>query len=109
MGACEIVFLILGATGTVFYGACANNIFCWPRTDAKQQPYPEGPHKKSWHIHQWWINGLGAAVGWASLYYVLCQRILCGATMGIFDIFVAALGIAGVMGFLPNIASRLKS
>lgn len=103
----KYLIVFLGVLGTVFYGGFARQIFVYPETC---KPKPE--FRKSWHVHQIWLNGIGSAIGWISVYYLLFVRSDKLKELGYAEWQDAVLGlvaILGITGLLPYLLSKLTS
>ena len=66
--------------------------------------------KTSWWIHQYWLNFVGSATGWAAAYYFVFYRLLCaGFSFELKDIFPLLVALLGITGLLPYTLSKLTS
>jgi len=85
------------ATGmSVFYGWSACEIFS---VSNKGKP-------RSWRFHQFWLNFLGAAVGWVAAWAVLgsvvdCATAKCDLSVAPSAIALFVLAFLGITGHLP--------
>jgi len=85
------LYLIIAIIGTLFYGFGAFKIWC-------VDPGPWGIH----HWHQYWLNLVGAAVGWIAGFPVFQGWILNGERPTGATIFLLLLAFIGVTGTLPQ-------
>lgn len=93
----ETLFLLFAFLASGFYGLFAFDIFKVKR-----------PGKGEWHqwAHQIWLNFSGAAIGWATLYYLLVMRLKVFGKApvtepGAVDILLLLVVVLGVTGHLP--------
>jgi hypothetical protein len=90
------LFVAIAVGMSLFYGLCACRIFHVPC---------EG-EKNAWHIHQFWFNFLGSAVGWVATWALLgavlaCASAACGNTISLSSVALFLLAFLGVTGHLP--------
>ena len=127
----EQIFVSLGIVVSVFYGLFAKQVWLWPLKEGpqsrsgfwgeeeappedeqrggKRRRWVEAEFRWTWRFHQLWINFAGCAAGWITLHYLIFKRGLPEAEAGYFDVFLVVVGVAGIMGFLPSIASKIQA
>jgi len=93
----ETLFWLFAVLASVFYGVFAFDVF-----------HAKRPGKKEWQqwAHQIWLNFSGAAIGWATLYYLLVMRLRVFGKApvtepGGVDILLLLVAILGITGHLP--------
>ncbi len=107
----KIVFLIIALTSSYIYGRHAFEIH-------NVKTLTEKDRENKWYmLNQYWFNGLGAFIGWVSLYILLFYRININVQGVDFSSFAKNLGLAnlaltiisylGITGYIP-LASLLK-
>jgi hypothetical protein len=92
------IFATFAVAGSVFYGLEACAIFSVPNED---RPVP-------WHVHQFWLNFLGAAVGWVAAWAVLgsvlnCASSPCALSIAPSAVVLFLFAFLGVTGHLPAV------
>ena len=92
-----VLFWTLAFIFSTFYGLKAVIIFIDPKPANKPV---------SWKIHQFWINFLGAIVGWISLWLLLPNLInsFCNNDINIFsfgDLLLLIISFVGITGYFP--------
>ena len=81
---------------SVFYGCSACEIFNVSKED----------RPLSWRIHQFWLNFLGAAVGWIAAWALLgsvleCNLLKCNLSIAPSSAALFFLAFLGITGHLP--------
>jgi len=89
-------FLAVGLLFSLFYGVKACDAFS---VDPKGKPW-------AWHVHQFWFNSAGSAVGWGAAWFVARRVWHCMATtsptqLGWSDAALAGVAFVGITGHLP--------
>src|SRR4030042_4723054 len=92
-----VIFWILAVLASAFYGCKAVEIFL-PQKEKQ---------KKSWWVHQFWLNFLGAFVGWLALGLLLrkfsnCIFSECVITPNAWDAVASVTAFIGLTGYLPG-------
>jgi hypothetical protein len=89
-------FLAVGLLFSFFYGLKACDAF---GVDAKGKPW-------AWHVHQFWFNAAGSAVGWSAAWFV-ARRVwhhmaaTPPAELSWSDAGFIAVAFVGITGHLP--------
>ena len=115
----EILFLIIACIFSLFYAFRARRIIDYPHPDSY---YTKKINRKrllpditnSAHIHGFWINLLGSAIGWFFIYILYSNLVQPGLKIAIKEIssihvFIFIIGVIGIMGFLPFTLSGIIS
>jgi hypothetical protein len=89
------IYLALAATASLIYAFKAFGIH------GVKAPPEDAPRR-----HQYWFNGVGAAVGWLSGWVVLrrwlsCDGFVCVGEPNGWTILLAVVAFVGVTGYLP--------
>ncbi len=89
-------YLVIVVGSSSFYGFGCFHI--WPNDDPKP-----GEHSWFWFAHQYWLNALGCATGWACVFLLLKKYVDDSGASAFSggDILVAAVAFLGLIGHLP--------
>ena len=102
MLAFKVVFAVVAVTATCFYGWFGTTIV---GQGGQKDTWGADRHQRhwSWWVHEIWINGLGCAIGWGALYYLLFVRLIFfrQSDITLSDVFFVVLALVGICGFLP--------
>jgi hypothetical protein len=91
----EAAFWCVAAGGTALYGFGCFRI--WPGSKLAAAG-------GIWHGHQYWLNGLGAAVGWGAVRLMWWRRT--DFSNG-YDFLLGLIAFLGVTGFVPYTAAGI--
>lgn len=104
-----IIFFVWALTISYFYyGKKAYEL----HDDEKEANKKKMADSKSRQRNQIWLNGLGAFIGWAFLYYFLIFRLhlfwpnfqIWGFKAETLDLFILLIVFLGITGYLPYVA-----
>lgn len=89
-------FGLVALVASLFYGVKACDIL---EVSSAGKPW-------AWKLHQFWLNFLGALVGWAAMWPLVprvagCLLEPCAPALTVADVAVFFLAFVGITGFLP--------
>lgn len=108
------IIYILSITHIVFISLYATDI--WSEGETKRNAWKSlrGKWFGPYEVFQSIMNGLGVAVGWLGLYYLLFSTKLLDEGLSIINSFgwrhliILIISLLGLMGYIPKILSALK-
>jgi hypothetical protein len=109
----KILFWSLAFIGSGFYGWCAVEIFLPLEFTQQTADLREHKKKRSWRVHQRWLNFSGSMVGWWCLWVVgvkvwpLWPFVIASESLTWGDAALAFVAFLGVTGLIPYAATRL--
>lgn len=102
-----LAYGILAGVGFVFscfygwYGVTVH-VSHGAQLDTPRSPRNIPPRHWSWWLHQFSVNFLGSAAGWAAAIYLIHYRVpYWSSKFDLSDAFLVLLALLGIMGFLP--------
>jgi hypothetical protein len=108
----EIGYWLIAVGVSLFLGYHALAIHVEPQADPKDSTKPAPVPVVRWqHLwQQWWLNFVGAMVGWIVLWPLIIQYgpclalsgCQCGAVPGWWAAFGALIAFLGITGYLPS-------
>ena len=112
----KLIFFFAAGVSIYIYARQAFEIHTQGLVTNKDQP-----EKNKWHLYnQYWLNGLGAFVGWVMFYYLLFYKIridnpeqfvqLFDKKIELLDLALGLIAFFGITGYFPYAAviGRLK-
>ena len=91
-------YFYIGLLCSLFYGIFAERIF----GSKKQQEEAKKEFGALGHIHQFWLNFIGSAIGWFSFFvFILVLQKIGIENISFSHILLLLIGTLGIIGWLP--------
>ena len=101
----NFLFATVALIISFFYGFKAVRIFGYPDKNKELPNYV-----KSWFIHQFWFNLVGALTGWVCFYlFLLILQDVGVVKLSLAHYLIGLLGVLGIVGLIPSILAGISS